>query len=371
MMPMLAAASVSTTMTWNPSTDPNVTGYNIYYGTQSHNYTNMVSVGNVTNAIIENLADSTTYYFAAKARDDAGDESDFSNEAVFADYNLTPNSSLKLNMLPANLTNDQITFSLAPGAPAGASINPTSGILSWNPDCNYANTVNNISVIITDLTNPNANMQIAVSVTVSDYLKLALSSVPVQTGQSASLPVTLVSSDDTTNIAFTVNWSGDQLLNPTLTFNAPVAGGTLINQGTNLLVQVWTANGEALTGSNQIAQINFQAAASQPSAFISVPVSAMVATKADGSTFANINSEAGEVVVVGINPLLRPQSDANQNRTLTLYANPGINYQLQQSTDLSSPANWQPLQEYQPTSVQQTVNLDSANPVVFYRLMQE
>ncbi len=46
MMPMLAAASVSTTMTWNPSSDPSVTGYDIYYGTESHNYTNMVSAGN-------------------------------------------------------------------------------------------------------------------------------------------------------------------------------------------------------------------------------------------------------------------------------------------------------------------------------------
>jgi hypothetical protein len=75
------AASVS--MEWTPSSDTNVTGYNIYYGTSSGNYTNEVSVGNVSSATISNLTCGATYYFAATAVDLAGDESGFSNEATF------------------------------------------------------------------------------------------------------------------------------------------------------------------------------------------------------------------------------------------------------------------------------------------------
>jgi Fibronectin type III domain len=371
MLPMLASASVSTTLKWNPSTDPSVTGYNIYYGTESHNYSSIVTVENTTSATIGNLPEGTMYYFAVKARDDAGDESDFSNEAIFTSCNASTASSFQLNILPPSLVNDRIIFSLGARAPAGITINPASGVITWDSNFTDANMATNISVIVINLTHPNVREEITVAVTFSNYFNLALPSVPVQTGLSASLPITLATSEGATNLAFTVNWAGDQLLNPTLAFNAPVAGGNLINQETNLLVQLWTANGDALTGSNQIAQINFQAAANQPSAFISVPISTLVATKADGSILADANGKPGEVVVVGVNPLLRPGIDANQNRALTLYSNPGTNYQLQQSTDISSPANWQALCEYQPASVQQTISLDSANPVIFYRLMQE
>jgi hypothetical protein len=370
-LPVVATASVSTTMTWNPSPDSSVTGYNIYYGTQSQNYTNMVSVGNVTNATIGNLESGTTYYFAAKSRDDAGDQSAFSNEASFTGYTITPVSSLNLVTMPSNLTNDQLTFSLGVGAPSGASINPTNGVLSWSPGFANANTIQTFTVVITDLTNPGASTQTTFSVTVSDYLDFALTSVPVQTGQSASLPITLISSDSLTNMIFTINWPGTALINPSLTFNAPITGGTVQNQGTNLVIQLWTDNGAALIGTNMVAQLNFQAATGQISAFRCLPVSSAAGTKSSGAAFSYAIGEAGEAVVIGVNPLLRPHANNSQGRALTLYANPGASYQLQQNTNILSPASWQPVQTYQATNLQQTVNLDSVNPVVFYRLMNE
>ena len=81
-LPALATQSV--TLVWNPSADTNVAGYRIYYGTVSQNYTNVVSVGNVTNAVISGLADATTFFFAATTADAAGDESAYSNEASFS-----------------------------------------------------------------------------------------------------------------------------------------------------------------------------------------------------------------------------------------------------------------------------------------------
>ena len=75
------AASVS--MQWNPSSDTNAIGYNIYYGTASGDYTSEVFVGNVSGVTISNLTCGVTYYFAATAVDSAGNESVFSNEAKF------------------------------------------------------------------------------------------------------------------------------------------------------------------------------------------------------------------------------------------------------------------------------------------------
>ncbi|HET7624075.1 MAG TPA: fibronectin type III domain-containing protein, partial [Verrucomicrobiae bacterium] len=78
-----AFASQSVTLQWSPSTDSSVTGYNIYYGVASRNYTNKVTVGNVTNATVTGLQEGVTYYFAATAFNAIGLESDFSEEVSY------------------------------------------------------------------------------------------------------------------------------------------------------------------------------------------------------------------------------------------------------------------------------------------------
>ena len=78
-----ASANQSVALGWNPSPSTDVAGYKIYYGTASHNYTNSVMVGNVTNATISGLVAGQTYYFAATAFDDRGDESQLSDEVSY------------------------------------------------------------------------------------------------------------------------------------------------------------------------------------------------------------------------------------------------------------------------------------------------
>lgn len=78
----LAAGSV--TLTWDASPDGSVTGYRVYYGAASGNYTNSAAVGAVTTATFANLTDGVTYYFAAAAFDENGIESELSNEASYA-----------------------------------------------------------------------------------------------------------------------------------------------------------------------------------------------------------------------------------------------------------------------------------------------
>jgi hypothetical protein len=75
----LQAASV----TWSPITNPSVTGYKVYYGTASHNYSSVVVEGNNTTATLTGLVSGTTYYIAATTYDSAGNESPFSNEAIY------------------------------------------------------------------------------------------------------------------------------------------------------------------------------------------------------------------------------------------------------------------------------------------------
>ena len=74
----------SVTLAWDQSTDPNVAGYNVYYGVACHTYTNIIDVGKATNATISGLAEGTTYYFAATAYNTLGLESDYSGEVAFS-----------------------------------------------------------------------------------------------------------------------------------------------------------------------------------------------------------------------------------------------------------------------------------------------
>ena len=78
-----AFADGSVMLAWNPSTNPIVTGYNIYYGGASGTYTNEISVGNATNVTISGLIQGDTYYFAATTYSALGVESPFSSEVSY------------------------------------------------------------------------------------------------------------------------------------------------------------------------------------------------------------------------------------------------------------------------------------------------
>src|SRR6185503_8635047 len=64
---LLEAASL--TLQWDHSTDSNVAGYVISYGTQSGNYPAKLDVGYVTSAILTGLVNGTTYYVIMQSYD--------------------------------------------------------------------------------------------------------------------------------------------------------------------------------------------------------------------------------------------------------------------------------------------------------------
>jgi len=369
-LPRPAFATVNASLMWVPNADPNVTGYNIYYGSASQQFTNVAAFGAVSNAVISDLAENTTYFFAAKAHDSAGDESDFSNEAAFTSVNATPNGGARLNVLPNNYTSDPLVFSLDASAPPGATINSANGYFSWVPGRAYAGTTNYINVHVADAVNPALNISETVMVIVGDDLEYQLGSAAVCAGQSASLPLVVASSTSVANLRITLTWPDSQLLNPTLTCLSPVVTGSLTQQGSQVVIQLQATTAQPLTGTNLAAQVNFQTASGQAStAIYSIPASSASGTTADGTAYANVSAQAGEVVVVGNQPMLRPQANAGAGRSLTLYANPG-NYQLLYTTSLTAPVTWTPQLSYQQTSAAQSVSLDPTIPTVFYQLQQ-
>ena len=88
----LEVSAVNVRLAWDPSPEPLVTGYRLYYGTSSGEYTNVIDAGNRTDYTITGLAEGTTYYFAATAYTGIGDESTFSNVTSYTVPAGTPSS---------------------------------------------------------------------------------------------------------------------------------------------------------------------------------------------------------------------------------------------------------------------------------------
>ncbi|HXX74682.1 MAG TPA: kelch repeat-containing protein [Nitrospiraceae bacterium] len=64
---LMPSNTVQATLTWDPSTDPSVRGYKVYYGTASRNYQQVIDVNLSTTYAFSTLKSGTTYYFSVTA----------------------------------------------------------------------------------------------------------------------------------------------------------------------------------------------------------------------------------------------------------------------------------------------------------------
>ena len=82
-------------LAWDPSTNANIVGYKLAYGTVSGTYTKSVVAGSATSATVTSLTPGTTYYFVVTGYNSAGLQSLPSNEvALTLPDNVPPSVSL-------------------------------------------------------------------------------------------------------------------------------------------------------------------------------------------------------------------------------------------------------------------------------------
>jgi hypothetical protein len=116
----------SVTLAWSPVTNANVAGHSVYYGSASGNYTNLTSVGHVTNATISGLTEGVTYYFAATTLSTSGLESDYSAEVSY----MVPNpalSQVKLLVTPGK----QFILTITGQAGQTYNIQASQDLITW------------------------------------------------------------------------------------------------------------------------------------------------------------------------------------------------------------------------------------------------
>jgi hypothetical protein len=98
LVPVTAHALTPVTVAWDEN-NPVPDGYILYWGTSSGNYSDSQDVGAATQYTIPGLQDGLTYYFAAKAYDEDGNLSAYSEE--ISHTVATPNSSPATPSVPS------------------------------------------------------------------------------------------------------------------------------------------------------------------------------------------------------------------------------------------------------------------------------
>ncbi|MDY6838306.1 MAG: hypothetical protein SWH78_10055 [Thermodesulfobacteriota bacterium] len=80
-----SAYSAVVILEWSANPEPDLAGYMVYYGTSSGDYVWSVDVGDYTTCAISEsrFEDGQTYYFAATAYDEYGNQSGYSDEVTY------------------------------------------------------------------------------------------------------------------------------------------------------------------------------------------------------------------------------------------------------------------------------------------------
>ena len=140
------------TLAWDANTEPDISGYKVYFGIESGNYTDSIDVGNITTATIDSLIEGMTYYFAVTAYNEAGLESDYSNEVVFGvpisnkppfaenlSVELPEDGSTAVTLVAGDPEGDVLTYSILV-EPAHGLLSGTAPNLVYTPFANYFGT---------------------------------------------------------------------------------------------------------------------------------------------------------------------------------------------------------------------------------------
>jgi hypothetical protein len=143
------AASVN--LRWNSNAEPDLSHYNVYYGTASRAYGNPIPVGKVRSYAVNGLVEGRRYYFAVAAVDTSGNESGYSSEVS---ANATSSEPAPDNVSNSSDQPNSVSLATSPNSPQNegtvirftASASGGSGTYEYKfwergPATNYAWTV--------------------------------------------------------------------------------------------------------------------------------------------------------------------------------------------------------------------------------------
>ncbi len=356
-----------------------ITGYDIYTATNNGPWG--VWLINTTNTCkIFPGQTSNTYSFYSVARDGVGN---IETAPLVADTTtfVSPNSPPTIDpvsnrfvivgqqLVITNNASDAdlpIIFSLDATSPAGTSIT-TNGVFTWTPSCPQGSTTNLIRVWARDSGSPPASNSVTFTVTVSECVQVGVSSTVMQVGTTSSVPVTLLTTVNLTNLSFALAYPSNRFGNWTIAPSNSVIGTTTVQvvSASNTLFSFATKSGQTLQGPAFLGSVYFRATPGH-SAFVPLSVTDIAGTKSNNAIVATTFGQSGRVVVIGPEPLLEAWLGTNSTRMLTLYGNPGASYQMAHNMNLLT-TNWLPDWRVPMTNLAAIFGANQTAPQIYYR----
>ncbi len=145
---ILPAAAASVKLAWNPNPEPDITNYRLSYGTSSRTYTQNVDAGTATTVTVSNLEQGKTYYFAVRAINAKGLQSEPSAEVshyveIPAPVNQAPlaagqsittdeDTALGITLAATDADGDALTYTIING-PSMGRLSGTAPNLIYTP----------------------------------------------------------------------------------------------------------------------------------------------------------------------------------------------------------------------------------------------
>jgi hypothetical protein len=251
---------------------------------------------------------------------------------------------LKVTATDPDLPAQVLTYSLDPGAPAGARIAATNGLFAWTPTRAQSPSTNQITVRVTDNGFPALSSTQTFTVTVLGYVEAALGSTTILGGQTGSVALTVNITAPITNVSFTLDGGSLGLANFAFTQTSPVLqSATLQPQGGGkYLAQLVSPAGQWLQGAQTLAMLSFSSSASAPSAFVPLHITGLVANQTNGTPIGRALADDGRVVLLSGRPLLESFVSGNQFQ-LRIFAPAAPSYTIQSTPNLLPPVVWSPV----------------------------
>ena len=240
----------------------------------------------------------------------------------------------------ADLPTEALQFSLDPGAPAGAAIDPATGAFRWRPGPAQAQGAYPITVRVTDNGQPPLSDAKTFTATVADYLEVDWGTAVTPAGASNSAPLLVSASDGLSVLRLALNLPLDRLTNVTFEpLTAAITNAQLQLAATGSVLTLAVAQTPALPVAQPVGLLSFTALANQTSALIRLRVWQIDATSGTHA-YTNVIVHPGRLVLLGPQPVLDASLPDGGPAPLTLYGQTNTTYRLLQATALTHPILW-------------------------------
>ncbi|RME95831.1 MAG: hypothetical protein D6766_02230, partial [Verrucomicrobia bacterium] len=230
----------------------------------------------------------------------------------------------------------RLSFSLIGAPPAGAAIDPETGVFTWKPTPYQGPSTNQITIQVTDDGDPPLSSSDSFTVIVRDTLsdfELGIGSTNLLAGENNAVAISLKCGLPLTNVTCALATDTMRLTNLALRPLAQEIQSLLFHPaGTNSFL-ISMALDPALIPANDhaLAELSFEAPADAPSGKAPLRLTNIIGRKFDGELVANVRDAVGRVIVVNREPVL--EARAGTNLVLAVFGRPGTVYAIQSRTD--------------------------------------